>query len=524
MAVNGNATHPVEAARVTRIVEAVRRARAAQSSASTRVHAAGPLVRPSQPRAVGLSSGKEQRRRVTPPAAATRAERSARVQRIVNAVRAARAKTALGEPVGLGRGPLVTPSQPRAVGLSSGKEARRQGNAGLWSRSVRVDAVTETVETLRELARYSDNAERRSQVRAAIDALPAGSYRQLVVRAPNLVANLNGVPFSLRSQAARLLIEERFASQQRRAAIARERFAIAAINAPNQVRPWYRIAPPMAKVVAEVTRERDALLGIESLRSPFIGPDGTRIPRRFLAYTPPSLLSSGRVIEVFGDLEHATHVLVMVAGMNNHVDRFRSTRIKSEQIARLALEEHPEDKFAVVEWMGYNSPGYVRSITTSPAVRGAADLRAFIDALEVQPGTEVTILGHSYGSVVVSEALRQGLGVHRAVFTGSPGVRVKQVQELGLPSESVFVAANEKDLIVRLKWHGTNPAREPFGAVRLATDGRGHAHYFEADRPGSLTVRNVAHIALGRLDQLVHQTRSARDAAMQPRDNGPALR
>ncbi|MFZ4515099.1 MAG: alpha/beta hydrolase [Acidimicrobiia bacterium] len=469
------------------------------------ISATAPILNATRPRAVVPSSGKASR-----SSAAVGSEMgSPRIASngIAHLVRTVRAKHVAAPPQ-----LRVVPSQPRAVVPSSGYEARREAAARrAWISPS--DPVDRMLRDLRALAQEPQTRTRMARVRDVVAAVPAELHAQLVARDSALLANLNGVPFALRMQACRTQINADFAAQQLRTSEARRAFE--SETSRNRVQ--------QLAVRRRYSRARRTLSGLEALRAPFVSSDGASWERQFLAYVPETVMSSGRVVEVFGDLHSAHHVLIMVSGMNNSSSTFFSARNKLEQVVQLAMREHPNAQFAAIEWMGYDSPDYVRSLGSRPAVRGAAELRAFVDALELSAGAQLTIVGHSYGSLVVSEALRQGLGVHRAVFTGSPGVRAKHVDELLLPSESVFAAANDRDLVVRLKWHGTNPASAQFGAVQLATSGRRHAEYFVPDS-GALTVRNVMHIALGQLDRLARLAHDAAITEMRTSSEGPALR
>jgi len=84
---------------------------------------------------------------------------------------------------------------------------------------------------------------------------------------------------------------------------------------------------------------------------------------------------------------------------------------------------------ATVGWLDYHAPsgvGPARQI--GPALDGAGPLSAFSAGLRVDntdTGSDQTMLGYSYGSVVVGAAAgRHGLSDDRIILVGSPGTTV----------------------------------------------------------------------------------------------------
>lgn len=238
--------------------------------------------------------------------------------------------------------------------------------------------------------------------------------------------------------------------------------------------------------------------------------------RRILAVDPAG---DGTAVEVIGDLEIATHIVILVPGMGSGLDN-EGARVTQARSLRAAAEaEDPHASVAVIVWLGYDAPdtptfsdlgalllGEDGVIDRAAADRGAAALAAFVPTLGhhgAPSDAAVTVIGHSYGSLVLGLALRRGLAVDHAVVIGSPGVGVPSVAALDLPHGTDFFAARIPfDPVSTLEWFGRDPTDPAFGAHAFATQAEApwpmpanHGAYFT---PGSESIRNLARIAVGR--------------------------
>jgi pimeloyl-ACP methyl ester carboxylesterase len=234
------------------------------------------------------------------------------------------------------------------------------------------------------------------------------------------------------------------------------------------------------------------------------------------------------VVEVFGDLAAADRVAVVVPGMSNDLDNFSEEGGGfRENAARLyeASVDLGSQSVATIAWLGYDSPDGIGAATRGAATEGAPALRKFVEGIDPGADKQVTVIAHSYGSVVAGLAAGRGLAADDLVFVGSPGTTLGHADEAILrPGGRVWVALADDDPIglgispselppswvpapllpvvfaIDLAiegpeelWHGTNPASDEFGASRLATEGSsGHSAYFAA---GSLL--NLACIVQG---------------------------
>jgi hypothetical protein len=231
--------------------------------------------------------------------------------------------------------------------------------------------------------------------------------------------------------------------------------------------------------------------------------------RQILAFDPEG---SGRIAEVFGDLDGAQRISVVVPGVDTDVLTFQKTgrpytapvgMAKALYAAERAAS--PGTRTAVIAWADYTSPDGlgVDAATGLRAAEGALRLNALLDAL---PGkAPVAAICHSYGSVVCGVAAH---GMPRRVsdiaVAASPGMRVSEASHLRTGAR-VWAMRDATDWIQDVPYlelgglgHGADPVSSAFGArVLSARDAQGHAGYFQ---PGTDSLRNLADVGVGAYD------------------------
>jgi hypothetical protein len=234
--------------------------------------------------------------------------------------------------------------------------------------------------------------------------------------------------------------------------------------------------------------------------------------RQFLSF---DARGTGRGVEVLGDLAHARRVAILVPGADTTLTTFdvRGHRPYATPGggARALLDQarrvEPGTDLAVIAWLGYSPPKITSAgvITDFRADSGAARLRRFVaDVHRLNPSARTTLVCHSYGSVVCGEAVR-GLPVSDVAAFGSPGMSTSSAAGLGTRAR-VWAARGANDWM-RLVPHvrmfglgfGTDPVSPQFGARVFAAGAAEHSDYL---RPGSVSLRNLALIALGRGSQV----------------------
>jgi pimeloyl-ACP methyl ester carboxylesterase len=216
----------------------------------------------------------------------------------------------------------------------------------------------------------------------------------------------------------------------------------------------------------------------------------------------------GRIAEVGGDLQGAKHLVVYVPGMGTDLWEFdRLVKPRTEVVRSRA--ETLDAEVAAISWLGYDTPrqlDVVGAVHEELASAGGAALSQFLREMVgfAPPGVHVTVVAHSYGSVVAGLAARDhGLAAHELVVLGSPGLGVETANQLSLmPGGRVWAAHAHADPVVWLTRledhpvhiHGPSPTEPRFGAHVFPVSATGHTGYFEDEQ----CVSTLAAIAVGR--------------------------
>jgi pimeloyl-ACP methyl ester carboxylesterase len=186
-----------------------------------------------------------------------------------------------------------------------------------------------------------------------------------------------------------------------------------------------------------------------------------------------------------------------------------------------------------VLWLDYDAPDFVdEAASARRAEAGAPALRRFQEGLRAThdggPPPRQTVVGHSYGSLLVGKAAADaGLPADNVVFVGSPGVGVDAARDLSTPPAHVWSTTSRSDIIQyatpsptallrdlevadavpllgpliafgspeRDLWFGHNPSDPAFGAhVFTSSPAAGHLGYWDANSP---SLDTLAAITLG---------------------------
>ncbi len=254
----------------------------------------------------------------------------------------------------------------------------------------------------------------------------------------------------------------------------------------------------------------------------------------------------GRLVEVRGDLLTAKHVVILIPGMSNDLSNVDSDlRPNSDAIFNEMKTQLGGDDVAVITWLGYDTPdmspaGVLQVAGSKQAEVGAKQLLADVTALRSGGlNAHVTVVGHSYGSVVVGIAMKKGLQVDDVVVVGSPGMDAPSRKALGSPNIQVWASATGRPttkagrvvdkarnvafgiaspligpvVVVPLVEHATggdgvtkavahedDPAQPGFGSTVFVSGGSGHSAYFDQ---GSSGLANIAKIATGKKPNII---------------------
>ncbi|MFE7616259.1 alpha/beta hydrolase [Streptomyces sp. NPDC057496] len=304
-------------------------------------------------------------------------------------------------------------------------------------------------------------------------SLTAAQRTGLADRYPLVVGNLNGAPVTLRYRANRLALVQARKVEQRRT---------------HDV----RLSPEGR---AEALRRAHRFASMLSLG------------RHFLAFDPSG---RGRAAEVFGDLDRAERVSVIVPGVDTGLLTLERSAPRTnaapvgmaKALYTAERAARPGVRTAVIAWADYTAPAGigVDAALGNLAARGAVRLNALMDAL---PGSApVSLFCHSYGSVVCGVAARElPPRVGDIAVAGSPGMRVENARELRTGAR-VWAMRDRGDWIedvpnlrLGILGHGADPVDPGFGSrVVSAGDAIGHSGYFE---PGTESLGNFAAIGVG---------------------------
>ncbi|WP_051366219.1 alpha/beta hydrolase [Hamadaea tsunoensis] len=234
----------------------------------------------------------------------------------------------------------------------------------------------------------------------------------------------------------------------------------------------------------------------------------------------------GKAVIALGDPDSAANVLTFVPGMNAGLNRHLAVDL--DRTASLAAAAHRADtgaSTAAILWVGYDAPDTIfQAASSGYADRARADLHAFQDGLAAAhhgPIGEQSLVGHSYGTLVIGETARDvGVRADDLVFLGSPGVGVEHAADLHVAPGTVWAASADNDILglaapsvkefltdlikpryfgdpMPSLWHGHNPADDGFGAHVFAAANHtnpvaAHLSYWDADNPALASVALIA--------------------------------
>ncbi len=343
--------------------------------------------------------------------------------------------------------------------------------------------------------------------------LPPDQQKYVIAMEPAMIAGLDGVPADDRDQASRLLLHRETATLRAQDALLREN-PLAAGN---------------AKMITTVDGK---INGLELLEDRL---DGTGEVRAYLLGLDAS---AGRAIVSIANPDDAANTLTFVPGVTSSLTNVGVTLGSIDNIERASAQLPPTEAWiptesggvATIGWVNYDAPSSIRTATSAAPAQTAADpLSTFENGLRTTstlPVDHESVLGYSYGSVVVGAASQRG-GLHAddIILVGSPGTGVRQASDLGVPPDHVWATAANHDLIPRLStpsalvgdllgrpsdqsWFGTDPTAPSFGAQVFASNPgqltkplEAHTSYFDIGTP-SLT--SIARIAVGDTPDLPH--------------------
>jgi pimeloyl-ACP methyl ester carboxylesterase len=212
---------------------------------------------------------------------------------------------------------------------------------------------------------------------------------------------------------------------------------------------------------------------------------------------------------LFGDMESARHVAVMVPGVGD------GSNLCDDWIPDAQNLYDEAESSAVVLWKGYDNPVDILAAAagsiecSEDLVAAGSALTAFVDSLSLRPEQTLAVVAHSFGSIVTGAALADcGLRCTDVLVAGSPGMTVDDLRDLHLEQSHFFSEQAPGDVIAELGVFGTAPSSPTFGGIRLSTNApdhaqvQAHSEYFE---PGSEALENMADVVTGQYSAVVRQ-------------------
>jgi hypothetical protein len=309
---------------------------------------------------------------------------------------------------------------------------------------------------------------------------------------PELVGNLDGVPFTVRDS------------------VNREYLSTAIATAKSSLQSGIG----RAKLVSE----KHHLEILEQIARTLKTSKNEPV-RQLLTFDPTG---NARAAVSVGNVETADYVTYLVPGMFFTVQgqvydwTTIAQDLHSEQDSWLKTLAKTDPSYqgktaATVAWIGYSTPGVLDIASLKEADEGADLLGSAVHGVQAVRSSSmpyITVVAHSYGSTAAMIELAKGdVTVNALALIGSPGAAAQTASSLSVSHDNVYVGEAAWDPVVNTAFYGSDPGSASFGAktmdVAAATDpitGKklaasiGHLGYFDA---GSTAMRNLALIGLG---------------------------
>ncbi|WP_150116295.1 alpha/beta hydrolase [Williamsia herbipolensis] len=267
---------------------------------------------------------------------------------------------------------------------------------------------------------------------------------------------------------------------------------------------------------AKVTERYRALTGLGKALD-----DPTGSNPRFLLQVD----DRGRGAVAVNNPDTAANVTTYVPGTGSNLGNIGGGIDRAQTMVGAAERADPRAATSVVAWYGYDAPQGLGAAAGPASAAGAAGpLDSFQDGLrathEGATASHNTVLGHSYGTVVVGEASSEGhtLDADDLVFLASPGIGgPNSPDDLSLTgvarsdmAQHVYASTATTDPIGLTEGiHGISPNNPEFGAQRFTSDHSNHPRlsdhsaYWDTHPDGTQNqaLTNMALIMTGRGDE-----------------------
>jgi Alpha/beta hydrolase len=237
------------------------------------------------------------------------------------------------------------------------------------------------------------------------------------------------------------------------------------------------------------------------------------VDTNLLLYVPNAFDGDGAVAIAYGNPDTADNTAVIVPGITNDGTSIAGQGEDALNLFLSANGKPGDESTCTIAWMGYDAPSVSGdNLLTqyadmgSVAIENRAEaggylLSGFVDGLRATDDGErsqLTVIGHSYGSTTAAHAATDGLDADRLVLVGSPGAGggSDHVSDLNMPAGTVYVGSAENDFVTWLGRDdggdgglgmGEDPSQASFGAKRFAVD---DGEEFHVNEIGSIGIGN----------------------------------
>lgn len=353
------------------------------------------------------------------------------------------------------------------------------------------------------------------------DSLSQQEQNQLIADHPPELGNLNGIPAEVRDQVNQAVLQDDLAR-------------VNDVAEQHGVSTEEVLANPGAYGLssADATRYTNAVQTQKGLDK--MAAEGKQDrPVMLWAYDPLAFGGQGKAAVAIGNPDKAQNTAVVVPGTGSSVkDGWLEGDNATNLYDQMRLG-NPDESTSVIAWMGYDAPDSPTDprIATPDLARTGADLLAAdvngLSATHEGAESNVTVIGHSYGSTTVADAFAaSGMQADNAVLIGSPGTDLAgSAADFNLPEGGkVYVGASSSDPVSWLGQAGPlpdiinrelnyplgpeaglgrDPAGDGFGSVRFDAEVPGrsglpdfgdHSRYYDV---GSESLRAMTDIANG---------------------------
>lgn len=321
--------------------------------------------------------------------------------------------------------------------------------------------------------------------------IPSSAQKKLAMSAPEVIGNLDGVPFVVRDRANRLTLAREVSQLETSIESGAGRAKL--IEKRHHLDILRQVAKTLERHTGEPKRQLLTLDTSGEVRAAVVV--GNLATADYVSYLVP-----GMFFTVQGQMYDWT-----VIAQNLHSQQ--SEWLKTLAVANSALSGKTA---ATVAWIGYQTPGLLDIASLDRAESGANFLGHAIQGIRAaRAGSQpfVSLVTHSYGSTAaMMELAKGGMTVDALAIIGSPGSVAQSASDLAVTNRNVFVGEAAWDPIVNTAFYGSDPGASAFGAHRMdvaaAADpithrslaaAVGHLGYFDT---GTTAMRNLALISL----------------------------